>query len=268
MKFKDYYKILSVDKKSDIKTIKNAYRKLARKYHPDVNPNDPHAEERFKEINEAYEVLSDPEKRKKYDLLGNNWNKVYTGPGGFFRTGFPGLKILILIFRILAILAVQRFFKHFRGVREAPAQGVGMAEKYTMPPKRGRDLTYPIEITLEEPKRVERSLQFRYQDLCPHCRGRTFGKTFLLNLPGQAARRIYKQRKISVKIPPGVKDSSKVRMAGREKQVQAEAVREIFILRSSLHHKNSLKFKGDDRTVRFQSVLQNNIRAEIHGFQL
>ncbi|MEQ8225410.1 MAG: DnaJ domain-containing protein, partial [Candidatus Eremiobacterota bacterium] len=65
MKFKDYYKILSVDKKSDIKTIKNAYRKLARKYHPDVNPNDPHAEERFKEINEAYEVLSDPEKRKK-----------------------------------------------------------------------------------------------------------------------------------------------------------------------------------------------------------
>ena len=69
--FKDYYKILGVDKKANEKEIRAAYRKLARKYHPDVNPGDNAAEEKFKEINEANEVLSDPEKRKKYDELSS-----------------------------------------------------------------------------------------------------------------------------------------------------------------------------------------------------
>ena len=67
MDFKDYYKILGVDRNADEKEIKRAYRRLARKHHPDVNPGDKAAEALFKEINEAYEVLSDAEKRKKYD---------------------------------------------------------------------------------------------------------------------------------------------------------------------------------------------------------
>lgn len=75
MDFKDYYKILGVDKKATTDEIKKAYRKLAIKYHPDKNPNNKSAEEKFKEINEANEVLSDPEKRKKYDALGENWNQ-------------------------------------------------------------------------------------------------------------------------------------------------------------------------------------------------
>lgn len=73
MKFIDYYKILGLDKNAGQDEIKKAYRKLARKYHPDINPNDKEAEHRFKEINEANEVLSDPEKRKKYDKYGKDW---------------------------------------------------------------------------------------------------------------------------------------------------------------------------------------------------
>lgn len=73
MAFIDYYKILGVDKSATTADIKKAYRKLARKHHPDVNPNDKAAEHKFKEINEANEVLSDPEKRKKYDKYGKDW---------------------------------------------------------------------------------------------------------------------------------------------------------------------------------------------------
>src|SRR5688572_10513786 len=73
MEFKDYYATLGVTKAASEKEIKQAFRKLARKHHPDVNPGDKQAETRFKEINEAYEVLGDPAKRKKYDDLGANW---------------------------------------------------------------------------------------------------------------------------------------------------------------------------------------------------
>lgn len=73
MEFKDYYKILGIDKKASEKDIKKAYRKLARKYHPDLNPDDKVAEQKFKELNEANEVLSNPENRKKYDKYGKDW---------------------------------------------------------------------------------------------------------------------------------------------------------------------------------------------------
>jgi curved DNA-binding protein len=75
MEYKDYYKILGINKNSSEEEIKKAYKKLALQYHPDKNPGNKEAEEKFKEINEAYEVLSDPEKRKKYDELGANWDK-------------------------------------------------------------------------------------------------------------------------------------------------------------------------------------------------
>lgn len=81
MEYKDYYKVLGVDKSADGKTIKKAYRKLAKQYHPDLHPDDKKAQEKFKEINEAYEVLSDPEKRKTYDTFGSSGN--FTGGMNF-----------------------------------------------------------------------------------------------------------------------------------------------------------------------------------------
>jgi curved DNA-binding protein len=93
MEFKDYYKTLGVAKTATEKEIKQAFRKLARKLHPDVNPGDKTAEARFKEVNEAYEVLGDPQKRKKYDELGANWRMyeqagAHPGGAGPFPGGF------------------------------------------------------------------------------------------------------------------------------------------------------------------------------------
>ena len=83
MEFRDYYATLGVAKTATAKEIKQAYRKLARKYHPDVNSGDEKSEARFKEINEAHEVLGDPEKRRRYDQLGSNWDAFNRGaPGG------------------------------------------------------------------------------------------------------------------------------------------------------------------------------------------
>ena len=90
MDYKDYYKALGVEKTATADQIKKAYRKLARQYHPDVNPNDPDAERKFKEVNEANEVLSDPDKRTKYDQLGADWQRYQQAGAGAQPGGAAG----------------------------------------------------------------------------------------------------------------------------------------------------------------------------------
>src|SRR5438270_6741866 len=93
VQFRDYYETLGVSKTASEDEVKSAFRKLARKYHPDVAKDKKEAEEKFKQINEAYEVLSDPEKRKKYDELGENWNQPSGGfqpPPGWGQGGGGG----------------------------------------------------------------------------------------------------------------------------------------------------------------------------------
>jgi DnaJ-class molecular chaperone len=107
MEFIDYYKVLEIDRHATEDQIKKAYRKLARKYHPDLNPNDTEAKKKFQAINEANEVLSDPEKRKKYDQYGQNWQQSEAFQNASKRTLVEGLAPLVnrdlvgtMIFRI------------------------------------------------------------------------------------------------------------------------------------------------------------------------
>jgi len=186
MKYKDYYKILEVRKNATADEIKKAYRRLARKYHPDVNPNDKQAEERFKEINEAYEVLTDPQKRAKYDQLGASYHEWQRrgAPGGFdwsrWTGGFPqGARVTHDPFDDL--------FEHtgFSDFFEALFGGMGTRARTRTTPRRGEDYTQTVELTLEE----------AYH-----------GTSRILQMDGQ---------RLEVKIPPGVKTGSRVRLRGK-----------------------------------------------------
>lgn len=204
MEFKDYYQTLGVDRTASEKEIRAAYRRLARQYHPDVNPGNKAAEERFKAINEAYEVLSDPEKRKRYDELGARWKeyeawqRAQQAAGGrgqpfdWSRFGFSGapggarFEQRTLTEEELADLfggesPFSEFFQTFFG---------GMPRRGQRRSRRGADLEHRLEISLAEAYRgTTRRLE--------------------LQLPSGEVRRL------DVRIPPGVRDGSQIRMAGQ-----------------------------------------------------
>jgi DnaJ-class molecular chaperone len=200
MEFKDYYQTLGVAKTASEKEIKQAYRKLARKHHPDVNPGDKAAESRFKEINEAYEVLGDQEKRKKYDELGANWRHYeqaqQAGQSPFgdaqWGTGQPGGGFRTINEEDLREMfgnenPFSDFFQAFfaggprpaGGRRGRPARGRARA---------GRDIEEQIDLSLEDAMRgATRRLAIKQE-----------GHT----------------RTVDVRIPAGVSDGSRVRVPG------------------------------------------------------
>lgn len=181
MKFRDYYSALGIDKGATEKEIKQAYRKLARKHHPDVNPDDPSAESRFKELTEAYEVLHDPDTRRKYDELGANWRSYENAPseatsgrgnfdGGRWAADLRGADPFSDFF--------QTFFSGSSHERQRPWP----------PHNTGQTVDQPIDLTLEEAFHgVQRRL--------------------IIATGGQS-------RTIDVRIPRGVDDDSLIRIAG------------------------------------------------------
>ena len=207
---KDYYSILGVSRNASEREIKQAYRRLARKYHPDVNPSDKSAEAKFKQINGAYEVLSDPEKRRKYDQFGDQWQyadqfaqagrqqtpfREYS-QGGDTRVHFAEGDLGSIFDELL------------RNV------GTGTSRRQARP-RRGQDIEHPVEVTLEEAYHgATRLISLGVEEPCSACRGT--GR--IQKVPCSACRGsgvVSRAKRIEVKIPPGVTDGSRVRIAGK-----------------------------------------------------
>jgi DnaJ-class molecular chaperone len=222
--YKDYYKTLGVEKSADGKAIKQAYRKLARKHHPDQHPGNRAAAERFKEINEAYEVLSDPEKRRRYDELGADWARyAEAGPGGFgARPGGAGPGgYRVHVDQSGDLGDFSEFFRTFfgdLGARESPFEGT---EFETRGPfgaggraRRGRDLETEVEITLEEAlSGTRRTVVFQQLEPCGTCRGSGRQGSAPCGACGGAGQ-VARDHRVEVKVPAGVRDGSRVRAAG------------------------------------------------------
>jgi DnaJ-class molecular chaperone len=232
-KAKDYYRILGVNRNASEKDIKSAYRKLARQYHPDVNPGDKKAEERFKEIGEAYDVLSDPDKRRRYDQFGANWQAWQRGsqggvhpswqdvfrqaqrgrPGAGRRAGgAPNVDF--------DVGDLGDFFEGLlgRGGRSAGAQP-------STRPRAGEDLEQPLQISLEE----------------AYLGG---SREFVIDVPDASGGSL--RERIEVKIPPGVKDGTRLRVAGKGHPGTNNGPRGDLYLRLRVQSHPRFERKGDD----------------------
>lgn len=235
MEFKDYYTTLGVSKTATEKEIKQTYRKLARKFHPDVNPGDKQAEQRFKEINEAYEVLGEPAKRRKYDELGANWRlyeqaEAQGGPNPFGGwsgdMGGQGGGVRTMTQEEMEELfgdsaPFSDFFTTFFGGMGGSERGRGARGRPRQ--RAGRDVEHEIELTLED----------AYQ-----------GTTRRLSLKHDGHARA-----VDVRIPAGVGDGSRVRVAGEGEHGVGGAAAGDLYLRVRLAAHPTFERKGRDLSV-------------------
>jgi DnaJ-class molecular chaperone len=253
MEYKDYYKILGVGKSASADDLKKAYRKLARKYHPDVNPGDKSAEARFKEINEAYEVLSDPEKRKRYDTLGPNWQEQFgfgapagTGrprgsasrrPGGGYSYDFEDPT------------GFSDFFEALFGRRGAATGGTRSGQRSTVQDilrQPGENIEQPVEVTLQEAYGgTTKMFVVQAPETCPTCAGKgEVGNRVCPTCAGLGTTE--RTKRLEVKIPPGVDNGSRVRVAGEGQPGTNSGPRGDLYLVVSLKPDPSFERKGDD----------------------
>ena len=197
VEFKDYYEVLGVARNASDAEIKQAFRKRAHKYHPDVAKDKTTAEDKFKELNEANEVLSDPEKRRKYDELGKNWNhperQPAAPPAGFSAGPEDGSEFHF------DGTGFSDFFEQFFGSRGRPAGGFGRTrgddtggERFA---QRGQDIEGDILVTLDE---------------VWHGSTRTINLQRIDPRTGQSSRQT-----LRVKIPPGVREAQLIRLTGK-----------------------------------------------------
>jgi len=206
---RDYYEVLGIKWNASEPEIKQAYRRLARKHHPDVNSGDKSAETKFKEINEAYEVLSDKEKRKKYDRFGDQWQYAdqfaradrqqtpawdFSQSGGNASSQFGGGNLNSLFDELL--------------------RGSSAYNRRTQP-RRGRNIEAAVEVTLEEAfQGTTRTLSLQAEEPCPTCHG----SGHIQNVPCSTCQGfgvVPRVKRLEVKIPPGVNNRSRVRIAGK-----------------------------------------------------
>jgi len=202
---KDYYSVLGLGKTATEKEIKSSFRKLARQYHPDVNPGNKSAEEKFKEINQAYEVLSDPDKRRKYDQYGEHWQHADRfagagGPGG--AQAPPGFDFSGFNF---SGEGFSDIFGQFMNRRQGGRSRRG----------RGGDLEHPVEVSLEEAMiGASRLLNLQSMEPCQSCGGTgRQQKTICPMCQGNGSAPRIKQ--LEVKLPAGMRTGSRIRMAGQ-----------------------------------------------------
>ncbi|HEV2582234.1 MAG TPA: J domain-containing protein [Ktedonobacteraceae bacterium] len=256
MEYKDYYKILGVAKSASAEEIKKAFRKLARKYHPDVNPGDKKAEEKFKEINEAYEVLSDAEKRRKYDTLGPNWMDQF-GPSAGYGTGrrasgaSGGFRSSPFNFDTSSNFS--DFFETLFG--NTPGSGSRASGTRTGDDIRrrvGDNIDQPVEVTLQEAYAGgTRTFNVQSTEICPICRGLgEIGGKPCANCDGQG--QLVRSKRIQVKIPAGVDNGSRIRVAGEGQPGIGGAPRGDLFLVISVKPDTVFERKGDDLHLDFE----------------
>ncbi|HEY0069691.1 MAG TPA: J domain-containing protein [Chloroflexia bacterium] len=264
MQYKDYYNTLGVKRGASEKEIKSAFRKLARKYHPDLNPDDRESEMRFKEVSEAYEVLADAEKRKKYDQFGSEWehyqqaqgsaagfdfSKYAQGngaPGGArFSTTFTGDGDFSDFFEML-------FGRSAGAGRSAGSAGsTGGNAYYTggrerTIPRVGQNYEHDIEVTLEEAfNGSQRVLQMEVPETCPTCGGRGIVSNRVCQTCGGQGT-VSRTKRLEVKIPPGVHTGSRIRIANEGGTGTGGGGKGDLYLRVTVLPNPRFERKGDD----------------------